>query len=74
MHYATQHRSTYKGVEALLAAVAGQSWLELTLVGEGTELASYQRLADRLSATNVHFTGRLCDAGSPPRPAPGNAA
>jgi glycosyltransferase involved in cell wall biosynthesis len=52
----------YKGVETLLAAVAGQSWLELTLVGEGTELAGYQRLADRLSATNVHFTGRLCDA------------
>ena len=52
----------YKGVETLLAAVAGQPWLELTLVGEGTELASYQRLADRLSATNVRFTGRLCDA------------
>jgi rhamnosyl/mannosyltransferase len=52
----------YKGVEALLAAVAGQPWLELTLVGEGTELASYQRLADRLSATNVRFTGRLSDA------------
>jgi len=52
----------YKGVETLLAAVAGQPWLELTLVGKGTELASYQRLADRLSATNAHFTGRLCDA------------
>jgi glycosyltransferase involved in cell wall biosynthesis len=33
----------YKGVETLLAAVAGLPWLELTLVGEGTELASYQR-------------------------------
>lgn len=52
----------YKGVETLLAAVAGRPWLELTLVGEGTELASYQRLADRLSATNVRFTGRLSDA------------
>lgn len=47
----------YKGVETLLAAVAGQSWLELTLVGEGTELASYQRLADRLSATSTSPDG-----------------
>jgi glycosyltransferase involved in cell wall biosynthesis len=53
---------SYKGVETLLAAVAGQHWLELTLVGRGTELASYQRLAGRLSATNVQFVGRLSDA------------
>jgi rhamnosyl/mannosyltransferase len=52
----------YKGVETLLAAVAGQPWLELTLVGEGTELGSYQRFADQLAATNVRFTGRLSDA------------
>lgn len=51
----------YKGVETLLAAVAGQSWLELTLVGQGSELASYRRLAQRLSVTNARFTGRLSD-------------
>lgn len=51
----------YKGVETLLAAVAGQDWLELTLVGHGPELDKYQRLAKRLS-TNVQFTGRLPDA------------
>jgi glycosyltransferase involved in cell wall biosynthesis len=51
----------YKGVETLLAAVAGQDWLELTLVGRGPELDKYQRLAKRLSATNVRFTGRLPD-------------
>ena len=49
----------YKGVETLLAAVAGQHWLELTLVGRGPELAKYQRLAKRLSASNANFTGRL---------------
>jgi glycosyltransferase involved in cell wall biosynthesis len=51
----------YKGVETLLAAVAQQDWLELTLVGRGPELAKYQRLAKRLSAS-VRFTGRLSDA------------
>lgn len=51
----------YKGVETLLAAVAGQPWLDLTLVGRGTALASYQRLAERLSATNAKFVGRLSD-------------
>jgi glycosyltransferase involved in cell wall biosynthesis len=51
----------YKGVETLLAAVAGQDWLELTLVGRGPELDKYQRLAKRLAATNVRFTGRLPD-------------
>lgn len=51
----------YKGVETLLAAVAGQDWLKLTLVGCGPELDKYQRLAKRLSA-NVQFTGRLPDA------------
>ena len=52
----------YKGVETLLAAVAGQPWLNLTLVGQGAELARYRRLAARLSAYNVRFTGRLSDA------------
>jgi glycosyltransferase involved in cell wall biosynthesis len=52
----------YKGVETLLAAAAGQPWLELTLVGRGTELARYQRLAERLSGTNVRFLGLLSDA------------
>lgn len=51
----------YKGVETLLAAVAGQSWLKLTLVGSGTELGSYERLGARLAATNVRFLGRLSD-------------
>jgi len=52
----------YKGVETLLAAAAGQPWLKLTLVGGGAELASYRRLAERLSATNARFVGRLSDA------------
>ena len=52
----------YKGVETLLAAVAGQPWLQLTLVGCGSELDSYRRLAKRLSATNARFLGRLPDA------------
>jgi hypothetical protein len=52
----------YKGIETLLAAAAGQPWLKLTLVGEGTELAKYRRLAERLSVTNAWFTGRLPDS------------
>jgi glycosyltransferase involved in cell wall biosynthesis len=52
----------YKGVETLLAAAAGQPWLHLTLVGDGTELARYRRLADRLAVTNAQFTGRLSNA------------
>ncbi len=52
----------YKGVETLLAAVAGQAWLKLTLVGDGAELARYQNLADRLSVANARFTGRVSDA------------
>ena len=32
----------YKGVETLLAAAEGQPWLNLTLVGAGTELARYR--------------------------------
>ena len=52
----------YKGVQTLLAAAAGQDWLELTLVGGGPELVKYQRLAKRLSAANARFTGRLPDA------------
>lgn len=51
----------YKGVETLLAAVAGQPWVKLTLVGGGTELDAYQRLAARLAATNARFAGRLSD-------------
>ena len=31
-----------KGVETLLAAVAGQPWLNLTLVADGAELGAYQ--------------------------------
>lgn len=50
----------YKGVETLLAAVAGQPWVNLTLVGGGTELGNYVRLGARL-ATNARFTGRLSD-------------
>ena len=53
---------SYKGVETLLTAAAGQPWLKLTLVGVGPELASYQRLAERLAATNARFVGRLSDA------------
>ncbi len=52
----------YKGVETLLAAAAGQSWLKLTLVGSGPELARYRRLAERRSIVNARFTGRLSDA------------
>jgi glycosyltransferase involved in cell wall biosynthesis len=52
----------YKGVETLLAAAAGQPWLELTLVGRGAKLANYRKLAERLSATNANFVGRLSDA------------
>jgi glycosyltransferase involved in cell wall biosynthesis len=52
----------YKGVETLLAAAAGQPWLKLSLVGGGAELAGYRRLAERLSATNARFLGRLPDA------------
>ena len=52
----------YKGVQTLLAAVAGQPRLQLTLVGRGSELDSYRRLAERLSATNARFLGRLPDA------------
>jgi len=52
----------YKGVETLLAAAAGQSWLKLTLVGAGSGLARYRRLAERLSVANARFTGRLSDA------------
>jgi rhamnosyl/mannosyltransferase len=52
----------YKGVETLLAAAAGQPWLKLTLVGAGSELARYRRLAERFSVANARFTGRLSDA------------
>jgi glycosyltransferase involved in cell wall biosynthesis len=52
----------YKGVDTLLAAAAGQSWLKVTLVGDGAELARYRRLADRMGVANAWFTGRLSDA------------
>jgi glycosyltransferase involved in cell wall biosynthesis len=52
----------YKGVETLLAAAASQSWLKLTLVGDGAEFARYRRLAERLRVSNAWFTGRLSDA------------
>lgn len=51
----------YKGVETLLAAVAGQPQLKLTLVGGGPKLSSYTRLAKRLGANNMHFLGQLSD-------------
>lgn len=51
----------YKGVETLLAAAACQPWLKLTLVGSGAELGNYERLSERLAATNVSFLGRLPD-------------
>lgn len=54
---------SYKGVETLLEAVAGQPWIKLTLVGHGVELPRYRRLAERLRLSNAHFTGRLADAG-----------
>jgi glycosyltransferase involved in cell wall biosynthesis len=51
----------YKGVQVLLAAAAKQPWLKVTLVGAGPELASYQRLAERLGVSNARFAGRLSD-------------
>jgi glycosyltransferase involved in cell wall biosynthesis len=50
------------GVETLLAAAAGQSWLKLTLAGAGPEIARYRRLAVRLSVANARFTGPLSGA------------
>lgn len=50
-----------KGVEILLAAVAGHPALRLTLVGSGAKLESYKRLAARLGVTNARFLGRLTD-------------
>jgi len=52
----------YKGVETLLAAAAGQAWLNLTLVGDGAELARYRNLAERLPVASARFTGRVSDA------------
>jgi rhamnosyl/mannosyltransferase len=51
----------YKGVESLLAAVAGRSDIELSLVGSGDHLGDYQLLAADLGAGNVQFLGRLPD-------------
>jgi rhamnosyl/mannosyltransferase len=50
------------GVETLLTAAAGQSWLKLTLAGTGPELARYRRLAERLSVAGARFTGPLSGA------------
>jgi rhamnosyl/mannosyltransferase len=52
---------SYKGVEWLLEAVAGQSALELTLVGGGPHLNDYRNMAARLGAGNVRFAGRIPD-------------
>lgn len=52
----------YKGVETLLAAVAGQPDIRLTLVGQGSQLPGYQNLAARLAADNARFVGRLSAA------------
>lgn len=52
---------SYKGVETLLAAVADQPQLKLTLVGGGAKINNYTRLARRLGATNAQFLGRLTD-------------
>ena len=52
----------YKGVETLLAAVAGQPWVNLTLVGGGAEFGAYRQLGERLAASNALFAGRLSDA------------
>jgi glycosyltransferase involved in cell wall biosynthesis len=51
----------YKGVESLLAAVAGRSEIELSLVGNGDSLGRYQLLAADLGGSNVHFLGRIPD-------------
>lgn len=50
---------SYQGIETLLAAVAGQAGLKLTLVGSGPKLGSYKRLAERLGADNARFLERL---------------
>jgi glycosyltransferase involved in cell wall biosynthesis len=52
----------YKGVQTLLNAAAGQPWLQLTLVGSGSELPAYKRLAEQLGTVNTQFTGKLSDA------------
>ncbi len=51
----------YKGVETLLAAAAGQAWLNLTLVGDGAELARYRNLAERLPVASARL-GVLLEA------------
>jgi rhamnosyl/mannosyltransferase len=52
---------SYKGVEWLIAAVACQPELELTLVGGGSHLRHYRRLAAERGAENVRFRGRIPD-------------
>jgi rhamnosyl/mannosyltransferase len=52
---------TYKGVEWLLPAVAGQPGIELTLVGGGAHLEDYRRLAEGLGGENIRFLGRIPD-------------
>ncbi|HEY6422189.1 MAG TPA: glycosyltransferase [Pseudonocardiaceae bacterium] len=51
----------YKGVDWLIRAVAGQSVIELTLIGNGPQRAEYEQLAAKLGADNVRFLGRVSD-------------
>jgi rhamnosyl/mannosyltransferase len=52
---------SYKGIEWLLPAVAGRPELELRLIGSGSELGDYRRVAERLGGDNVQFLGRVTD-------------
>lgn len=53
----------YKGISNLIAAVAGSSVLQLTVVGSGPLEAQHRLLALRLDADNVNVIGRVDDAG-----------
>jgi rhamnosyl/mannosyltransferase len=53
----------YKGVSNLIAAVAGSSKLQLTVVGSGPLEAEHRLLALRLGADNVEVRGRVDDSG-----------
>jgi rhamnosyl/mannosyltransferase len=52
---------SYKGIEWLLPAVAGESDMELTLIGGGPNLNQYRELATELGGGNVNFLGRVPD-------------
>ena len=52
----------YKGVDVLLAAVAGAADVEVVCVGSGALLDRYRAAAARAGARNVTFAGRLSDA------------